>query len=326
MRGWAGSKGGPGGPVSLTKRRERGAPRSAGHGAPRVPAGDQRVHARDPGEQGARGAGRAAAPGAAGRPRRPALPDLVRRTPPSSAPPLSALPFAGAFSRQPGSLAACASRTAGPAARRRDWGLQEGDRLVITGSLPQLGNWQPRQPLAMAEVATPHWEAEARRPALHARRMTRVCARMRRTRSLLGRSRRGAPIGSSYACRAGTWSAPGSRGWDACLTEALVASALRRRVCMRGACEGSDEHPGEKSIGRGRQQQAAAHASAPAAARSRQRGLHSRPDQLGPHAAGARRRRGAGACAGRARARTPPAAAAAPRARPGRGARRCACR
>ena len=268
MRGWAGSKGGPGGPVSLTKRRERGAPRSAGHGAPRVPAGDQRVHARDPGEQGARGAGRAAAPGAAGRPRRPALPDLVRRTPPSSAPPR----------------------------------------------------------LAMAEVATPHWEAEARRPALHARRMTRVCARMRRTRSLLGRSRRGAPIGSSYACRAGTWSAPGSRGWDACLTEALVASALRRRVCMRGACEGSDEHPGEKSIGRGRQQQAAAHASAPAAARSRQRGLHSRPDQLGPHAAGARRRRGAGACAGRARARTPPAAAAAPRARPGRGARRCACR
>ena len=45
---------------------------------------------------------------------------------------------------------------------RRDWGMQDGDRLVITGSLPQLGNWQPRQPLAMVEVATPHWEAEVR--------------------------------------------------------------------------------------------------------------------------------------------------------------------
>ncbi len=164
-----GEQRGPGGRLSHPRSGVSGGPpRSAGHRAPRVPAGDQRVRARDPGEQGARGAGRAAAPGAAGRPRRPALPHLVRRAPP---PQRSASQVQRAALRRRAFTTVYTLRTAGPAAARRDWGMQEGDRLVVTGSLPQLGNWQPRQPLAMAEVATPHWEAEARCPACPAHDM-----------------------------------------------------------------------------------------------------------------------------------------------------------
>ena len=41
--------------------------------------------------------------------------------------------------------------------------MQDGDRLLVSGSLPQLGNWQQNQPLMLSEVQTPHWEAEVRR-------------------------------------------------------------------------------------------------------------------------------------------------------------------
>lgn len=40
--------------------------------------------------------------------------------------------------------------------------MQDGDRLLVSGSLPQLGNWQQNQPLMLSEVQTPHWEAEVR--------------------------------------------------------------------------------------------------------------------------------------------------------------------
>ena len=53
-------------------------------------------------------------------------------------------------------------QTLGPAARRRDWGLQEGDRLVITGSLPQLGNWQPRHRTSgVGRARTPQCQCSA---------------------------------------------------------------------------------------------------------------------------------------------------------------------
>jgi hypothetical protein len=42
----------------------------------------------------------------------------------------------------------------------RDWTLQDGDQLLVSGNLPQLGSWQQDQPLLMSEVQTPFWEAE----------------------------------------------------------------------------------------------------------------------------------------------------------------------
>ena len=42
----------------------------------------------------------------------------------------------------------------------RDWTIQDGDQLLMSGSLPQLGNWQQDQPLLLSEVQTPCWEAE----------------------------------------------------------------------------------------------------------------------------------------------------------------------
>ena len=42
----------------------------------------------------------------------------------------------------------------------RDWGIQDGDQFVVSGSLPQLGNWQQDQPLLLSEVQAPFWEAE----------------------------------------------------------------------------------------------------------------------------------------------------------------------
>lgn len=43
---------------------------------------------------------------------------------------------------------------------RRDWGIQDGDSFVVSGSLPQLGNWQQDQPLLLSETQQPFWEAE----------------------------------------------------------------------------------------------------------------------------------------------------------------------
>ncbi|KAK9824488.1 hypothetical protein WJX72_010729 [[Myrmecia] bisecta] len=63
----------------------------------------------------------------------------------------------------------CAGQSAQPGLvvlkfRVWDWGLQDGDEVVMTGSLPQLGNWQQSQPLRLTEVETPYWEAEVAVP------------------------------------------------------------------------------------------------------------------------------------------------------------------
>ena len=42
----------------------------------------------------------------------------------------------------------------------RDWGIQDGDSFVVSGSLPQLGNWQQDQPLLLSEAQMPFWETE----------------------------------------------------------------------------------------------------------------------------------------------------------------------
>lgn len=42
----------------------------------------------------------------------------------------------------------------------RDWGIQDGDSFVVSGSLPQLGNWQQDQPLLLSESQMPFWETE----------------------------------------------------------------------------------------------------------------------------------------------------------------------
>ena len=47
----------------------------------------------------------------------------------------------------------------------RDWTLQDGDQLFVSGNLPQLGSWQQDQPLLLSEVQTPFWEAEVGRRA-----------------------------------------------------------------------------------------------------------------------------------------------------------------
>ena len=31
---------------------------------------------------------------------------------------------------------------------------------MVSGSIPQLGNWQLKQAVTMTEIQTPHWEAE----------------------------------------------------------------------------------------------------------------------------------------------------------------------
>lgn len=45
-----------------------------------------------------------------------------------------------------------------------DWMAQEGEVLCVTGSIPQLGNWQPDQMLVLQETTPPHWEGEVRVP------------------------------------------------------------------------------------------------------------------------------------------------------------------
>ncbi|CAL8472202.1 g11744 [Coccomyxa elongata] len=45
-----------------------------------------------------------------------------------------------------------------------DWGIQDGDSFVVSGSLPQLGNWQQDQPLLLSESQMPFWETEVRTP------------------------------------------------------------------------------------------------------------------------------------------------------------------
>ena len=50
----------------------------------------------------------------------------------------------------------------------RDWTLQDGDQLFVSGNLPQLGNWQQDQPLLLSEVQTPFWEAEVGSQVLRA--------------------------------------------------------------------------------------------------------------------------------------------------------------
>ena len=42
----------------------------------------------------------------------------------------------------------------------RGWKLDAGQRLVVTGNLPVLGNWQPGHALALTEVCSPVWTAE----------------------------------------------------------------------------------------------------------------------------------------------------------------------
>jgi len=53
-----------------------------------------------------------------------------------------------------------------PSRECRDWGIQDGDTFVVSGSLPQLGNWQQNQPLLLSEVQTPFWETEVNSPSL----------------------------------------------------------------------------------------------------------------------------------------------------------------
>lgn len=45
-----------------------------------------------------------------------------------------------------------------------DYQLQAGESLFVTGGIPQLGNWQADQMLALIETHTPYWEAEIRVP------------------------------------------------------------------------------------------------------------------------------------------------------------------
>ena len=59
----------------------------------------------------------------------------------------------------------------------RDWTMQDGDRLLVSGSLPQLGNWQQNQPLMLSEVQTPYWEAEVRDRSTAGRGLQHACVR-----------------------------------------------------------------------------------------------------------------------------------------------------
>ncbi|KXZ50081.1 hypothetical protein GPECTOR_18g59 [Gonium pectorale] len=45
-----------------------------------------------------------------------------------------------------------------------DQQLEAGERLLVTGGIPQLGNWQPDQMMRLTETHTPVWEAELRVP------------------------------------------------------------------------------------------------------------------------------------------------------------------
>lgn len=197
-----GEQRGPGGaPVSPMERRERGTPALCR--TPRTPRACWR-----PARSRARSwrARRAwSRPRRRAWSRRPATPSCAS-APGAPRPAAPALRLSG--------MARC------PAPARLYYGLHVADcgagrgaqGLGHAGGRPAGGHGQPAAAgqLAAAPAAGDGGGGHAAlggrgaaRAALHAPRMTCVCACMRRTRSLLGRGRRGAPTGSNHACRAG---------------------------------------------------------------------------------------------------------------------------
>ena len=53
-------------------------------------------------------------------------------------------------------ICSCTDNTAAS----RGWKLAAGQRVVVTGNLPMLGNWQPGHCLSLTEVCTPFWTVE----------------------------------------------------------------------------------------------------------------------------------------------------------------------
>lgn len=42
----------------------------------------------------------------------------------------------------------------------RDYALQEGEDIVVLGTLPALGNWQQEYALRLTRLKAPYWQAE----------------------------------------------------------------------------------------------------------------------------------------------------------------------
>lgn len=38
--------------------------------------------------------------------------------------------------------------------------MQDGDEIVVLGSIPSLGNWQSEGAAVLTETNTPHWEKQ----------------------------------------------------------------------------------------------------------------------------------------------------------------------